>query len=147
MSPAGPSAPSLVRVLVVSSDPVVARSLVGLLQSLGLAVRCGQPVDLEAGADLALADILVFETARLADEERALVERVRERSPMVEIVVVSSDQGVDRTVQALRSGVYAVLPSPATREQLATAIVGAYGRKCHGEQRMRAISVERSPHR
>jgi DNA-binding NtrC family response regulator len=132
-----------VRVLVAARTEVVRRGLVDQLRSLGLEVQSGEPADLEAGPDLAGTDVLVYGAARLAEDELTLLEHVRERSPLVEVVVVSSDQGVDHTVQALRSGVYALLPAPATTEQLATTIVGAYARKRHGEQRMRALGPER----
>jgi len=142
-----PAGLSRIFVLAASRDDVKARGLLELLRSIGVAARGCQPADLHAAPDLAQADIVLFESPRLGDGDWAVLERVRERSPMVEILVASSDPEVAHAVQALRSGVFAVLQHPVTAEQLAAAVLGAYARKCRGEQRMLAISAERSPSR
>ncbi len=128
------------RVLVATRDPAVARRLLELLRATGMEVRWGEPDRIEGNdPELSVADILVIEAPSFGDAEQALVERVRERSPMAEIVFLSAEPAIEGAVEAYKTGVYAVLPSPVSRKQLVEALQGASGRKRRGEQRIRAM--------
>ncbi len=133
------------RVLVASRDQVFARSLKVSLESKGAEVHLweGTGAWSAEGPQLEGVDVLLVETYGLGDAEWSLVERVRERSPMIEIVAISEDPLVESAVQALRSGVYALFAYPVSDDQLMGAITEATARKRRGEQRIRAL--ERAP--
>jgi len=133
-----------IRVLVAAREPAVARGLLEMLEVIGMEVHRGEPpIAVRGGHDLATIDILLIETAAFGDAEWALVERVREGSPMVEIVAVSAEATVESAVTAVRAGVYAVLNAPVTPAALVAAIQGAHDRKRRGEERIQALNGER----
>lgn len=134
------------RVLVASRDRAVARSLEATLEANGVEVRRwdGRAAHSADAAQLEGVDVLLVETSGWRDAEWSLVERVRERSPMVEIVAISEDPVVDGAVQALRTGVYTLLAYPASDERLVDAITQATARKRRGEQRIRALETNRA---
>jgi DNA-binding NtrC family response regulator len=143
--PAGrPDAAPRIRVLVAARDPAIARGLLEMLEAIGMEVHQGEPQGaVQGGADLATIDILLLETSAFGDAEWALVERVREGSPMVEIVAVSADLAVENAVTAVRAGVYTVLGAPVTPGALVAAIRSAHDRKRRGEQRIQVLNGER----
>jgi DNA-binding NtrC family response regulator len=128
-------------VLVASRDRVLARSLEATLASRGVKVRLWDGLGGWSAEEPQLqgVDVLLVETSELREAEWSLVERVRERSPMVEIVAISEDTMVEGAVQALRNGVYTLLAYPVSDEQLLEAIAQAAARKRRGEQRIRAL--------
>ncbi|HEY3359288.1 MAG TPA: hypothetical protein VGQ83_38925 [Polyangia bacterium] len=137
------------RVLVASRDPAAAAALLELLAEAGMAAHRVEPAGLApvAGAaserpatDLGAFDVVLIDSPDLGEAEWTLVARVRARSPMMEIVIIAADGAVDNAVLAVRTGVFAVLPSPVTREQLRTAVAGAHRRKRRGEQRIAALN-------
>ncbi len=131
------------RVLVASRDQVFARSLEASLESKGAEVHLWEepgPWSAE-GPQLEGVDVLLIETYGLREAEWSLVEQVRERSPMVEIVAISDDPLVESAVQALRSGVYTLLAYPVSDDQILEAITEATARKRRGEQRIRALET------
>ena len=132
------------RVVVVSHHAEDARELVASLADAGTAARAATRGAVMAWGDgeVRAVEVVVLETAELGDEELGLVERVRERSPMTEIVVLSSDPRTEGAVQAVRSGVHSVLRAPVSPERLACEIEAARKRRRHGETRMSELSKE-----
>jgi DNA-binding NtrC family response regulator len=131
-------------VLVASRDRVLARSLEATLRSNGAQVSLWEGPGASAEAPrLQGVDVLLVETSASREAEWSLVERVRERSPMVEIVAFSEDPLVEGAVQALRNGVYTLLAYPVSDDQLLDAITQATARKRRGEQRIRALETGR----
>jgi len=128
-------------VLVASRDPIFARSIAASLESKGAEIHLWEWHDAWSADEPRLqgVDVLLVETRGLREEEWSLVERVRERSPMVEIVAISEDPLVESAVQALRSGVYTLLAYPVSDDQLLETITQATARKRRGEQRIRAL--------
>jgi DNA-binding NtrC family response regulator len=133
--------PPWTRVLMASRDRVFARSLAASLESHGAEVRVWEGPGAWSADEPRLqgVDVLLVETCGLRQAEWSLVERVREVSPMVEIVAISDDPLVEGAVQALRSGVYTLLAYPVSDDQLLEAITQATARKRRGEQRIRAL--------
>ena len=131
---------------MASHDPVYAACLEASLRARGMDAVPAEPRRMTTGdgLDLDSVDVLLLETWGLGDSEWALVERVRDRSPMTEIVAISSDPEVEGAVQALRSGVFAVLAYPVSDDQLVEAIAAACARKRRGEQRMKALEDRRT---
>jgi DNA-binding NtrC family response regulator len=131
-----------IKVLLTSSDPVYARRIRNRLESMGMEIGCLQPTsdEEEVEPEVCHADVLVVQTFGLGDQVCSFIERVREACPMVEIVAVSSAPLVESTVQALRDGVFSILPYPVSDDRLAEAIQGAYRRKQRGEQRMKQLN-------
>lgn len=135
-----------IKVLVTSSDPVYANRIRSRLESMGMQTGCLQPRDddeEEVEPEVCHADVLVVQTLGLGDQVCSFIERVRELCPMVEIVAVSSEPLVESTLQALRDGVFSILPYPVSDDRLAEAIQGAYRRKQRGEQRMKQLNGNR----
>jgi DNA-binding NtrC family response regulator len=145
MSPPSSNLAPWTRVLVASRDRVFARSLEASLESKGAEVHLweGPGAWSAEGPQLEEVDVLLVETYGLREAEWSLVERARERSPMVEIVAISEDPLVEGAVQALRSGVYTLLAYPVSDDQLLEAITEATARKRRGEKRIKAL--ERPP--
>lgn len=93
----------------------------------------------QAEPDLSSVDVLLVETDGFRDPEWTLVERVRERSPLLEIIAISSDPNVETAVEVLRSGVFSVVSYPVSDDQLAEVILEACRRKRHGEERLKFL--------
>jgi DNA-binding NtrC family response regulator len=126
-------------VLVASRDGTYARHLVERLRSMGMgAVLWNPPAD-DPAPDPALVDVLLLETDGFGDGDWGLVERTRDRSPLVEIIAISSDPDVGTAVEVLRSGVFSVVSYPVSDDQLAEVIVEACKRKRRGEERLKTI--------
>jgi DNA-binding NtrC family response regulator len=141
MSAGTNSFPPWTRVLLASRDRVFARSLAASLESHGAEVHVWHGPGAWSSDEPRLlgVDVLLVETCGFREAEWSLVERVREHSPMVEIVAISDDPLVESAVQALRSGVYTLLAYPVSDQQLLEAITQATARKRRGEQRIRAL--------
>jgi DNA-binding NtrC family response regulator len=169
-SPAHTSIQLPVRVLIASRDPAYRRVLAGCLGGKGFDIyllessadRRGSNRAVAAGfgdeiGDLSRIDVLLIETHGLGEAEWLLVEQVRERSPMIEIVAISdawTEEGpvgaalvshgsrplLDRAIQAVREGVFAVLAYPVSDRQLEEAILSASRRKRRGEERIEALN-------
>jgi DNA-binding NtrC family response regulator len=131
-----------IKVLVTSSDPAYANHICTRLESMGMEIGCLRPTNDEEDVqpEVCLADVLVVQAIGLGDQVCSFIERVREVCPMVEIVAVSPDPVFESTVQALRDGVFSILPFPVSDDRLAEAIQGAYRRKQRGEQRMKQLN-------
>jgi DNA-binding NtrC family response regulator len=140
MRVATPTEARQIRVLLTSRDAVYARFLAERLVAEGmLVVRPEQPalgtvLDLDASA----IDVVLVETHGLDDAAWAVVELVRERAPLIEIIAISSEPMVDSAVEALRNGVFSILTYPVTDGQLVNEITRACARKRHGEARLKA---------
>jgi DNA-binding NtrC family response regulator len=129
--------------LVASLDRVFARSLEESLRSRGAQVRVWElPAGSSAeGPQLEQIDVVLVETRGAGEAEWALLDRVRERSPLTEIVAISSDPLVESAVQALRSGVYSLLAYPVSDDELAVVIAEASARKRRCEERLEALDA------
>ncbi len=129
------------RVLLASRYPLFTRSLEELLRSRGARVH---PWESSAGSteDFEQIDVLLIATYGFAEEGRALVDRVRERSPLTEIAAVSMDPLCDSVAQALRSGPHSLLTYPVPDEQVADAIAVASERsRRRREERIEALGA------
>jgi DNA-binding NtrC family response regulator len=137
------SPPPRPRVLVASRDQVFARSLKASLESKGADVQLweGAAAARADGAQLEGVDVLLIETHGLGEADASVVERVREHSPLIEIVAISEDPPVESAVQALRSGIYTLLAYPVSDDQILDAIRAATSRKRRGEERIRALET------
>ncbi|MBI5533795.1 MAG: hypothetical protein HY898_13830 [Deltaproteobacteria bacterium] len=132
-----------VKVLVVCREWAHWGWLRVCLQSGGIAVEPGD-VDLlrsVQGSDLARFDVLLFEAHDLDDVDLSILQRARETSPLTEVVAISAGGRVDDAVQALRSGVYAILLRPVSEDELVRTILAASERKRRAEGRMRALGA------
>ncbi|MFH1176923.1 MAG: hypothetical protein V1750_05910 [Acidobacteriota bacterium] len=131
---------SPVRLLIASSDAVYRRYLADRLRSCGIEVLPWEEGDKESGErlDASRVDVLLVETHGLDDADWALIEEVRDRAPLIEIIAISSDPQVENAVQALRSGVFEILTYPVSDSHLVNAITSACSRKRYGEDRIKA---------
>lgn len=130
-----------VRVLLVCRDSARAAWLRGCLQSRGIVVEPGDADTLRSthGTDPACFDVLLLEARALDDADLATLQRIRECSPLTEVVAISASGLVDDAVQALRSGVFAILLRPVAEDELIDTIVSASERKRRAEGRMRVL--------
>lgn len=88
---------------------------------------------------LDVVDVVVVTCRTDVESELPTIERIRELAPMVEIVCISPEFGVDGTVEILRAGVYAVLSDGVAGAILARTIRAAAARRRRGEQRIREL--------
>ncbi|MBI5498798.1 MAG: hypothetical protein HY907_01035 [Deltaproteobacteria bacterium] len=113
----------------------------------GLA-RAGSPVAAASPREVAdwdeafaqAVDVFVVAAAVLDDAQMALLERIRDRSPTAEIVVVSPDPAVEDAVQAVRAGVHSVLRAPALPDELGLEVAKALARRRWAKQRLRVLA-------
>jgi DNA-binding NtrC family response regulator len=129
-------------VVVVSADAAGSKNLARQLVKAGIDARAASRAEILAW-DLAVLQAVEVAVVELADPglaEMSVVEAVRGRSPMTEIVVVASDELVDGAVRAVRCGVHSVLRRPASAARLAAEIARACLRRREGEQRMAALA-------
>jgi DNA-binding NtrC family response regulator len=129
-----------VRVLLMSRDGVYSRFLAERLSREGMSVHLSAAVGAGAAAalDAAQIDVVIVETHGLGETDWALVELVRERAPLIEIIAISAGPLVDAAVEALRSGVFSILAYPVTDDQLVRDVSRACARKRRGEARLMA---------
>jgi DNA-binding NtrC family response regulator len=122
----------------MSRDGVYSRFLAERLSREGMSVRLSAAAGDGAAAalDAAQIDVVIVETHGLGEPEWALVELVRERAPLIEIIAISAGPLVDSAVEALRSGVFSILPYPVTDDQLVGDVSRACARKRRGEARL-----------
>jgi len=133
------------RVLIATSDPAYGSCLEDDLEARGMTIA-RHPLEqatVLAASELATIDVLLVEIHEPATLEWGLLERVRQIAPLVEVVAVSADPAVQRTVQALRTGVYAVLEYPVSSDLLAATLTEACRRKRRAEARM--AQLDRTP--
>ena len=101
-------------------------------------VHCWQ---LSAGEDTHFSlprdvDVLVIDLNDMTEPECAFLDGIRENSPMVEIVVITSDPTVRDAVDVFRSGVFAVIRYPFSDDQIVDVVLRAGRRKRWGERRI-----------
>jgi DNA-binding NtrC family response regulator len=135
------------RVLVASRDRLFTQSLAESLRSRGAQIHPWETplAGSTEGQRLERIDVLLIEAHGLGEAEWALVDRVRERSPLTEIIAISSDPLVESAVQALRSGIYTLLTYPVSDEQLLEVIAEAGERKRRCEERIEALGARARP--
>jgi DNA-binding NtrC family response regulator len=140
MSEAATPDPTDIRVLVTSRDAVYSRFLFERLAAEGMQVtRPSVPAGgLASVPDSSELDVVLVETHGLDDADWAVIELVRESAPLIEVIAISSGPLVDRAVQALRLGVFSILPYPVSDAQLVNEIALACARKRRGEARLKA---------
>jgi DNA-binding NtrC family response regulator len=133
------SAPCI-RLSMASRDRAFARSLGASRRAKGVGVHLWEGRDARAAEEPLLRAVDV-ESHGLRDAEWSLVERVRERSPMVEIVAISDDPAVESMVQALRIGVYTLLADPVSDDKLLRAITEAAAQASWGAADQGALGI------
>jgi DNA-binding NtrC family response regulator len=92
--------------------------------------------------DLSSVDVLLVETYGLGEAQRELLDSLHEAAPLVEVVAISSDPGVEDAVQALRAGVFTVLEYPVSSDVIVTEVTLACERRRRAEQRIRQLGGE-----
>jgi DNA-binding NtrC family response regulator len=134
-----------VRVLVASNDLVYGDSLRSRLSRTGMEVEqqtVAAAVD-RSNTALARVDVMLVEATGLSPDDWRGLDRVRQRSPLVELVLIAADPQVREAVSALRSGVFAVLQHPISGPELARTLVSACTRKRHAEARIWQLNHDR----
>jgi DNA-binding NtrC family response regulator len=128
------------RVLLTSRDVVYARFLSERLAREGMHVQLSGPTGVGPTTDLdpSQIDVVIVETHGLAEADWAMVELVRERAPLIEVIAISAGPLLDAAVEALRTGVFSILAYPVTDDQLVRDVRSACARKRRGEVRLRA---------
>jgi len=128
------------RVLLTSRDVVYARFLSERLAREGMHVQLSGPTGVGPTTDLdpSQIDVVIVETHGLGEADWAMVELVRERAPLIEVIAISAGPLVDAAVEALRTGVFSILAYPVTDDQLVRDVSSACARKRRGEVRLRA---------
>jgi DNA-binding NtrC family response regulator len=136
--PGSASAP--IRAVVACADGVFAEGLQSALVVHHIEVEVCSLAELEPAVKLRLGslDVVVMEVSELA-----VIDRLRQIAPLVEVVAVFTEQGVEGAVHALRAGAYAVLHDPFSERELVEAVRRACVRKRKAEMRIGQLNRER----
>ena len=132
-----------VRVLVVSTDEVWAEVLAARLRALRLEVDRARAIATVAPEALAGIDVVLLETQGGGEDDRSVFERLREQSPLTEVVAICPPPRVGAAVEALRAGVFAILTHTVGDRQLLDSLRAAGARKRRGQRRLLQLNHDR----
>ena len=116
------------RVLIVDDDLTVTAPVVGYFRSLGHTVHSAAEAE-EAGALIATGryDAAIFDL-RLTNlggaEGLELLREIRERDPIVRVIVLSAYVSAEARIEALKLGATSVLQKPHPLPELARLALG-----------------------
>lgn len=115
------------RILAIDDQLYFRSFLEGMLCEEGFAVRTepGGPAVLEVAERHGPFDIVILDLAMAETDGMGLVSRLRERSPGLGVIVISSVGDVRSVVEAMRHGASDYLLKPIDRESLLKSIDGA----------------------
>jgi DNA-binding NtrC family response regulator len=111
------------RVLVVEDDPVARKLLAEVLKRDGLDVRSVETAKQALVAQDAFDPGVVITDVRLTGMDGiALLRRLRERRPAVQVVVVTAFGSLDTAVEAIRQGAYDYVSKPFPVEDMCRTV-------------------------
>ena len=122
---------SPIKVLVVDDEDSIRRlaekEIAGLRRSVMTAGNARQAMDLLTRQAF---DVVVLDV-RLPDADGLeLLEKVRESTPDVEVILITGYGDIDSAVEAMKAGAYDYITKPFTLERLELVIEKAYQRVC-----------------
>ncbi len=111
------------RVLVVDDDPLVRKSLAGLLDLEGHQVEVSDSVDSARGLLGSSSFHLVFADVKMPGADGfELLDFVRESYPQTSVVMMTGFGAIDQAVRAMKSGAYDYLTKPVMDEDISQVI-------------------------
>lgn len=111
------------RIRAISADPRHLQQIVQMLHAAGeSSVSEGTPDQLDNFADALPPDVMIVDSAGEGHKELETLERLGQRFPDLSFILLCAQQSPEFLIQAMRSGVREVLPSPADADALRTAL-------------------------
>ena len=139
---AGPSA----HVLVVDDDEVLGMSLRDLLRQAGFSCRlAASGTEALALLDEAPVDAVVTDVRMPGMDGMALLERVKERTPEVAVVMITAHGSVPLAVRAMQLGAADFILKPFDREEVLRSVEKAVALTRHAETGPAPASPASSP--
>lgn len=120
-----------IKVLVVDDEESIRRlaekEIAGLRRSVETAGSAAQAMDILARQQF---DVVVLDV-RLPDADGLeLLEKVRETTPDVEVILITGYGDIDSAVEAMKAGAYDYITKPFTLDRVELVIEKAYQRVC-----------------
>ena len=120
------------KIAILSSSSQSLATLSALLESDNAGRRItrheGGMAELRNVAEQGRPDLIIIDGTCRDAADLAIVEQLTMQYPQLFIVMLSAQQDAELLINAMRAGVREVLPSPATREALAAAVLRAESR-------------------
>jgi DNA-binding NtrC family response regulator len=117
------------RILIVDDDPVQRRLIENLLQRFGYEPATAEggeaALDLILGADPPRIDAIILDLMMPGIDGRAVLERLREASSAIPVIVQTAHGGIDTVVSAMRAGAVDFVVKPFGPERLQVSLRNA----------------------
>ena len=107
------------RILIVDDDELMTRYVERILASAGF--ECEVCFDAEAAlkaAEMRRVDLVVSDVVMPSMDGTELMRRLRERTPMMPVILLTSYGSIESAVAAMRAGAFGYLPKPAKDDEL-----------------------------
>ena len=125
-----PPPPAPIRVLIVDDEPAMRRTLARTLQTYGFKVESQEDGEAALGLMASLRfDVLLADVNMPGMDGLALLERVKQEHPDVEVVMLTGQADITTAVASLRLGAYHFLTKSADSEEVRRVIEMAAERK------------------
>ena len=127
--------------MIISADEYWSRQLAQSLSGKG---RVFQIVDAKdekhlQSCDSKEPDVLLVDVQDLENGAESYVQRVRDRYPLTEIIVLYSPESVESTVKAVRNGAFDFLPKTMGKDVILLKVFAACRRKKISQKRMEIL--------
>lgn len=117
------------RVLIVDDDPVQRRLIENLLQRFGYEANTADggeaALDLILGADPPRIDAVILDLMMPGIDGLAVLERLREATSTIPVIVQTAHGGIDNVVSAMRAGAVDFVVKPFGPERLQVSLRNA----------------------
>jgi len=127
-----------VRLLLVDDEPSFVEALSQRLRQRGFSVEgaCGGPEALARLEAEEGPDVVILDLAMPGMDGLEALRRIKERRPLVEVVVLTGHAAVGSAVEAMKCGAFDYLAKPCDFDELLSKIGKASARKKDREDRI-----------
>ena len=126
---------------LMTSDPSWGNGLARLLSSHGMTVRVIDPSGTGRSDEIEPEVLLLDLDDDLRPMELVLAE-LEDQYPLIEVIALYSEDRVQSSIRAVRSGVYDVLPKTVGPKILVEKVQAAHQRQTRSKQRMEALRAQ-----
>lgn len=136
------------RLLLVDDDPAIRRSLSETLCEEGHEVRAAQSAEAALAQLADYAPDLVLSDIRMpGDSGVELLQRIKERAPSVDVILMTAYDDMPTVVRAMRQGAFDFLVKPLQLQELQTVLNRALADRRAREQAARAAEDQADAYR
>ena len=125
-------------ILIVDDEKDFVEMLSLRLEKAGHRVRAA--FDGEAGLaalDEAECDVVILDIRMPGEDGITILKQIRERHPIVEVIMLTGHGTVDTAVEGLKSGAFDYVQKPAKFDEMLEKLEAARDRKMEHEERIR----------